>query len=86
MTKSCKIDKIQTDYFLNVRVVSNEQEGMQEYIKFNVFIIGQNIFLYLLRYHLGQMLFQYKEKKKKYAYILEFQIPKNFKFQRLFQI
>ena len=32
------------------------------------------------------MLFQYKENKKNYAYILEFQIPKNFKFQTLFQI
>ena len=71
---------------MSVRVVSNERKGMQQYIKFNVFIIGQNIFLYLLRYHLGQMLFEYKEKKKKYVYILEFQIPKNFKFQRLFQI
>lgn len=38
---------------------------MQEYIKFKVFIIGQKIFLHLLRYHPVQMLFEYEGKKEK---------------------
>lgn len=72
---------------MSVKVVSNEREGMQEYINFNVFITGQNIFLYLLRYHLGQMLSEYKEKKEKRecVYILEFQIPRISNFKDYFK-
>ena len=68
---------------MSVKVVSNEREGMQEYIKFNVFITGQNIFLYLLRYHLGQMLSEYKEKKKKVCIYLRISNSKEFQISKI---